>query len=283
MEVDDSRRSPGPSKEPGPRSTGGRDHAADDPGSAGPRSRGPAPASALRPRPARGRPRRASPPRPRGPACRRARGPSRVAPGRAGSPRTSSSGSAREAARWPRGRGGTRSDRRGGGSPSRALHERAGPRCASSRGFEAPRVPAGAADHGPAGAADRGPAGPLRRALASGGRRGHGPPPALRRHRRRRGGRAGVPFPLRRPGCADLAHRGERRGAETGDPVHEGVRRRDIGSGTVPAERPADTVERLTTHLRRAGPGRAVVRIEWERTGVSVPIVRAREGGAGKE
>lgn len=62
-----------------------------------------------------------------------------------------------------------------------------------------------------------------------------------------------------------------------GIPIDEEVRQRDIGAGTVSVERLEDTVERLTIRLRRVGPERATMRIEWERTGVSVPIMQGDE------
>lgn len=61
-----------------------------------------------------------------------------------------------------------------------------------------------------------------------------------------------------------------------GIPIDEEVRSRDVGSGTVSTETLEDTVETLTIDLRRVAPGRAEMRIEWERTGVTVPIVRNR-------
>lgn len=57
-----------------------------------------------------------------------------------------------------------------------------------------------------------------------------------------------------------------------GIPIDEAVRRQDVGSGKVPAETLGETVERLTLRLLRRSPDHAVLRIEWERTGVNVPI-----------
>jgi hypothetical protein len=73
-----------------------------------------------------------------------------------------------------------------------------------------------------------------------------------------------------------------------GIPIDEEVRREDVGSGTVPAETLGETVERLTLRLLRRSPDRAVLRIEWERTGVDVtielrPDPGEREGGSGVE
>jgi hypothetical protein len=67
-----------------------------------------------------------------------------------------------------------------------------------------------------------------------------------------------------------------------GIPIDEDVRREDVGSGTVPAEALGETVERLTLRLVQRSSDRAVLRIEWERTGVSVPIELRPEpdGGA---
>lgn len=59
-----------------------------------------------------------------------------------------------------------------------------------------------------------------------------------------------------------------------GIPIDEEIRKRNIGSGTVPAERLEKTVGKLTIRLRRLSSDSAKMRIEWERTGVSVPIVR---------
>lgn len=61
-----------------------------------------------------------------------------------------------------------------------------------------------------------------------------------------------------------------------GIPIDEDVRSRDVGSGTVPAETLEETVETLTIDLRRVAPGRAEMRIAWERTGVTVPILPRR-------
>lgn len=61
-----------------------------------------------------------------------------------------------------------------------------------------------------------------------------------------------------------------------GIPIDEEVRSRDVGSGTVSAETLEETVETLTIDLRRVAPDRAAMRIEWERTGVTVPIRRRR-------
>lgn len=61
-----------------------------------------------------------------------------------------------------------------------------------------------------------------------------------------------------------------------GIPIDEEVRSRDVGSGTVSAEALEETVETLTIDLRRVAPDRAEMRIEWERTGVTVPILRHR-------
>lgn len=59
-----------------------------------------------------------------------------------------------------------------------------------------------------------------------------------------------------------------------GIPIGEEVRRRDVGSGTVETETLEETVETLTIDLRRVAPERAEMRIEWERTGITVPILR---------
>lgn len=59
-----------------------------------------------------------------------------------------------------------------------------------------------------------------------------------------------------------------------GIPIDEEVRRHDLGSGIVPAERLEEPVERLTIRLVRVSATRARMRIEWERTGVSIPIER---------
>lgn len=67
-----------------------------------------------------------------------------------------------------------------------------------------------------------------------------------------------------------------------GIPIDEEVRREDVGSGTVPVEALGETVERLTLRLVRRSPDRAVLRIEWERTGVSVPIELRPAMGAPK-
>lgn len=64
-----------------------------------------------------------------------------------------------------------------------------------------------------------------------------------------------------------------------GIPIDEDVDRQDVGSGTVPAEALGETVERLTLRLVRRSADRAVLRIEWERTGVSVPIQLGPEPG----
>lgn len=57
-----------------------------------------------------------------------------------------------------------------------------------------------------------------------------------------------------------------------GIPIDEEVRSSDVGSGSVPVERLAETVEMLTMHLNRTSGRTAELRIEWERTGVSVPV-----------
>lgn len=57
-----------------------------------------------------------------------------------------------------------------------------------------------------------------------------------------------------------------------GIPINESVRARDVGSGTVPAERVDETVEDLTLTLRREGESGAVLEIAWENTRVRVPI-----------
>ncbi|MFW6193251.1 MAG: DUF2911 domain-containing protein [Gemmatimonadota bacterium] len=59
-----------------------------------------------------------------------------------------------------------------------------------------------------------------------------------------------------------------------GIPIDEEVRERDVGSGTVPAERIEETVETMTVRLERVSETRARMRVEWERTGVTVPIRR---------
>ena len=68
-----------------------------------------------------------------------------------------------------------------------------------------------------------------------------------------------------------------------GIPIDEEVRRQDVGSGTVPTEALGETVETLTLRLLRRSPDRAVLRIEWERTAVSVPIQLRPEGDPGSE
>lgn len=57
-----------------------------------------------------------------------------------------------------------------------------------------------------------------------------------------------------------------------GIPIDDEVRSADLGSGTVPAEELSRTVELLTIRLRQASERAAEMRIEWERTGLSVPI-----------
>lgn len=57
-----------------------------------------------------------------------------------------------------------------------------------------------------------------------------------------------------------------------GIPIDEEIRSADLGSGTVPVEELSRTVELLTIRLRQTSDRAAELRIEWERTGVSVPI-----------
>lgn len=59
-----------------------------------------------------------------------------------------------------------------------------------------------------------------------------------------------------------------------GIPIDGDVRAADLGSGTVPSERIAGPVELLTIRLERVSEMRAEMRIEWENTRVTVPIVR---------
>lgn len=73
-----------------------------------------------------------------------------------------------------------------------------------------------------------------------------------------------------------------------GIPIDEDVHRQDVGSGTVPAEALDEIVEKLALRLVRRSPDRAVLRVEWERTGVSVPTELRpepgeREGNSGVE
>lgn len=60
-----------------------------------------------------------------------------------------------------------------------------------------------------------------------------------------------------------------------GIPIDGDVRARDVGSGTVPVESIAGPVEMLTIRLVPISDSAAEMRIEWDRTRVSVPI-RAR-------
>ncbi len=63
--------------------------------------------------------------------------------------------------------------------------------------------------------------------------------------------------------------------AETGRwgiPIDEGVRAADVGSGAVAVYSVSETVEMLTIRLRRTSGRTAEARIEWDRTGVTVPI-----------
>lgn len=57
-----------------------------------------------------------------------------------------------------------------------------------------------------------------------------------------------------------------------GIPIDEEVRSGDVGSGTVPSEEISGVVEMLTMRLHRTSERAAELRIEWERTGVSVPV-----------
>ena len=57
-----------------------------------------------------------------------------------------------------------------------------------------------------------------------------------------------------------------------GIPIAEGVRAADLGSGAVPVDALSETVEMLKIRLRRTSGRAAEARIEWDRTGVTVPI-----------
>lgn len=59
-----------------------------------------------------------------------------------------------------------------------------------------------------------------------------------------------------------------------GIPVDRDVRARDLGSGTFPVESIAGPVEMLTIRLVPIAGSAAEMRIEWDRTRVSVPIRR---------
>lgn len=59
-----------------------------------------------------------------------------------------------------------------------------------------------------------------------------------------------------------------------GIPIDEDVRAADLGSGTVPSGGIAGPVELLTIRLVRTSEASAEMRIEWEDTGVTVPIRR---------
>lgn len=57
-----------------------------------------------------------------------------------------------------------------------------------------------------------------------------------------------------------------------GIPIDEEVRAADLGSGNAPVDALPETVEMLTIRLGRTSGRAAVMRIEWDRTGVSVPV-----------
>ena len=57
-----------------------------------------------------------------------------------------------------------------------------------------------------------------------------------------------------------------------GIPINEQVQAQDVGTGTVPVERLAQPVERLTLRLVRGSPMELIV--EWEKTRVRIPIKR---------
>lgn len=57
-----------------------------------------------------------------------------------------------------------------------------------------------------------------------------------------------------------------------GIPIDEEVRAADIGSGAVPVDSLPESVEMLRIRLRRTSERAAEARIEWDRTGVTVPI-----------
>ena len=59
-----------------------------------------------------------------------------------------------------------------------------------------------------------------------------------------------------------------------GDPIDEGVRAADVGTGTVTPEATEGMVERLAFRFEPAGQGAADLLLEWERTRVRIPIRR---------
>jgi hypothetical protein len=57
-----------------------------------------------------------------------------------------------------------------------------------------------------------------------------------------------------------------------GIPINEKVRSADIGSGTVAVHQAPDVVEQLTMHFEPAGASSANLVVQWEQSGVQIPV-----------
>lgn len=58
-----------------------------------------------------------------------------------------------------------------------------------------------------------------------------------------------------------------------GIPISDEVRSADVGSGTVPVREMPDAAETLTLHFQSTGASSANLVVQWDRTGVQIPVV----------
>lgn len=61
-----------------------------------------------------------------------------------------------------------------------------------------------------------------------------------------------------------------------GIPISDDVRAKDVGSGKVPAESLADSVEMLTITLDKTSPSAATMNVSWTGTRVAIPVTSTR-------